>query len=386
MIYLILIGEICLGFLVSFFLTYFVTRKSIQYGVVAHPREDRFHSSTTALMGGIAIQTAFVVMILIFNKINFFIIFPLFVFSVVSVCYAFKKNIKLFFVFSILGMSIYLITYLLLVYFSIIPPNKIFWLLFGGQIIYFVGVYDDTMTEIAPLTKFALQFFAALVIAFGVDTITFLPFPLNYIITVLWVVAITNAFNLIDNMNGLSAGVACIASLFFALISLYNGDSTFLSQICFILLGVCLGFLPHNFPKARIFMGDCGSMFLGYVLASVAVAGSWKTSDFSVSIIIPLLVLAYPIFDVLLVMINRIIAGRPIYLGGKDHSSHRLVRLGLKAADAVFFLYFIVFFTGFAAFFLIMIDFKQSLKMLFFIASLLIIFGLRLSRIEVNYE
>jgi len=257
------------------------------------------------------------------------------------------------------------------------------WMLAGAQLLFFTGIYDD-ICNMKALPKLIIQILASLIFVAKVSAITFLPAPFSYLVSILWMVGIINAFNLIDNMNGLSGGVAAIASLFFALISLYNSQIT-LGLFCFLFMGVMVGYLPHNFPRAKIFMGDGGSLVIGYVLGTIALLGSWKTSSPGLSICIPLLVLSYPIFDVILVVINRILKHRPIYLGGKDHSSHRLVRLGLSPADAVFFLFFLAFLTGFTAFFLTMIDFKQALKMLFFLLAVMVIFGFRLSRLNV-YE
>ncbi|MBU4376674.1 MAG: undecaprenyl/decaprenyl-phosphate alpha-N-acetylglucosaminyl 1-phosphate transferase, partial [Candidatus Omnitrophica bacterium] len=145
---------------------------------------------------------------------------------------------------------------------------------------------------------------------------------LSMVFTCLWIVGMTNAFNLIDNINGLCAGIAAIASFFFGVLAFINGNFV-LAATSFALMGSALGFLRYNFPKANIFMGDAGSMFLGFMLASIAVAGSWKTSSLTTSLAIPILILGYPIFDVTFVTVMRMMEGRPVSMGGKDHSSHR---------------------------------------------------------------
>ena len=201
----------------------------------------------------------------------------------------------------------------------------------------------------------------------------------------------TNAFNLIDNMNGLSCGVAVISSFFFGLISFINGYQE-LGYIFFIFLGAGLGYLPHNFPEARIFMGDAGSLFIGFVIASLSIVGSWTTPEtwaterLKLSLTIPILVLIYPIFDTALVTVTRLIRGRPISLGGKDHSSHRLVKLGLRPTDAVLLIYSFCALAGFCGLFLTVIFYEQALLILSFTAIFILLFGLRLARIDIKDE
>ena len=186
-----------------------------------------------------------------------------------------------------------------------------------------VGIIDDKW-KLMPRIKLLCQFIAALIAVLMGVQVVFIKIPLaSMIFTCIWLVAMTNAFNLLDNINGLCTGISGISAFFFGVLALINGNMM-IAIISFALMGSCLGFLWHNFPKARIFMGDAGSMFLGYALASIAVAGSWKTSSVTTSVAIPVLILGYPIFDVTLVTLTRLIEGRPISKGGKDHSSHRL--------------------------------------------------------------
>ena len=137
-------------------------------------------------------------------------------------------------------------------------------------------------------------------------------------------------------------------------------------------------------------MGDSGSLFIGFVIASLSIVGSWSrpegwvTDNLRLSLVIPILVLIYPIFDTTLVTVTRILRGRPISLGGKDHSSHRLVRLGLGPADAVLLIYSFCSFAGFCALFLTMIGYDQALLMLAFLVLFILLVGLRLGRIDVG--
>jgi UDP-GlcNAc:undecaprenyl-phosphate GlcNAc-1-phosphate transferase len=195
-------------------------------------------------------------------------------------------------------------------------------ILVGGTVLMVVGIIDDKF-GLMPRVKLFGQFIAALITVLMGVQVVFVKAPIvSMIFTCIWLVVMTNAFNLLDNINGLCAGISAISALFFGILALMNGDMM-IAAVSFALMGSCLGFLWHNFPKARIFMGDAGSMFLGYVLASIAVAGSWKTSSVTTSLAIPILILGYPAFDITLVTINRLVEGRPISKGGKDHSSHR---------------------------------------------------------------
>jgi UDP-GlcNAc:undecaprenyl-phosphate/decaprenyl-phosphate GlcNAc-1-phosphate transferase len=194
--------------------------------------------------------------------------------------------------------------------------------LVGGTVLMLVGVIDDKFGLI-PRLKLLGQLIAALITVMMGVQVSFIKVPfISMIFTFLWLVGMTNAFNLIDNINGLSAGIAAVSAFFFGTLALINGHMM-IAIASFALMGSCLGFLRYNFPKADIFMGDTGSLFLGFMLASIAVAGNWKTSSVTTSLAIPILILGYPIFDVVLVTMTRLLEKRPILVGGKDHSSHR---------------------------------------------------------------
>lgn len=165
-------------------------------------------------------------------------------------------------------------------------------------------------------------------------------FPLNFLITAFWLVGITNAVNMLDNMDGLAAGVAAIAALFLAIHFIRNGQSAEAS-ILFVFAAALAGFLVYNRHPASIFMGDCGSMFVGFFLASCALLnGSLGGRSRSVVAVlaVPVLVLIVPIFDTTLVTLMRKLAGRAASQGGRDHASHRLVALGLSEKHAVWML------------------------------------------------
>jgi UDP-GlcNAc:undecaprenyl-phosphate GlcNAc-1-phosphate transferase len=158
-------------------------------------------------------------------------------------------------------------------------------------------------------------------------------------LTILWVVGITNAFNLLDNMDGLSAGTAVIAAAFLFAFSVSVNNIT-LAVLCLALGGGALGFLLYNFNPARIFMGDSGSMYLGFTLSGITLLGTREmASDIFFVLLVPAAMMGLPIFDTALVTIVRTLEGRPLSQGGRDHLSHRLVAVGLSERQAVLVLY-----------------------------------------------
>lgn len=202
-----------------------------------------------------------------------------------------------------------------------------------------LGFIDDRL-RLRPRIKFLGQSLAAIaVIASGV---VFRPTPwepLNLFITFLWITGITNAFNLIDNMDGLCAGVTVIIAGSRFWLAIQNGDHTSAGLLA-IIAGAFFGFLIFNYNPARIFMGDTGSMFAGFTLASLAIAAPVpNTRIFISTILAPALTFLYPIFDTALVSFLRRATGKPISQGGRDHSSHRLVSLGIGERKAVWLLW-----------------------------------------------
>jgi len=254
----------------------------------------------------------------------------------------------------------------------------------GAGLVMVLGLYDDRR-GIHPALKLLGQAIAAsLVIACGVK-VHFLPsLYLSIPFTLLWIVGITNAFNLLDNMDGLSAGVAFISACTFAIVAgryLDLGPEQMQTVIlASSLAGACLGFLPYNLYRASIFMGDAGSMVLGFVLASVSALGSWHSPTITTSVLIPVLILAYPIFDTFLVSILRIQRGVAFYKGGRDHSSHRLTYLGLSRLEAVLLIYLFCLTHAFAAVLVSAVTFRLALIALFMSACTLFIFGMVLRK------
>ncbi|HAW49389.1 TPA: undecaprenyl/decaprenyl-phosphate alpha-N-acetylglucosaminyl 1-phosphate transferase [bacterium] len=209
----------------------------------------------------------------------------------------------------------------------------------GSLIIILTGLTDD-IKGLSPFLKLSLQILACwLVVIFGIS-VSFTNNPaIDIPITFLWIVGITNAFNLLDNMDGLSVGIAGIASFFFFLLSFMEGQFL-IASLSITLSGACFGFLRYNFSPAQIFMGDTGSMFVGFILSIIGIKLRFAESGLF-SFAIPIIVLGLPIFDTTLVTISRLISGKKVSEGGRDHTSHRLVLLGLSHAKAVLSLYFI---------------------------------------------
>ncbi len=255
-------------------------------GLVVRPRSDRWHRTPTPLLGGAAIALAAVG-----------------VFGAVAP----------------LG-----------------GPARI--LLFCAALAFALGLLDD-FRHLAPTTKLVGQVLVASVLAFGgihVEVITFA--PLAFMVTVFWVVGVMNALNLLDNMDGLAAGVTAIAATALGLTALEQ--NSFAALVAAITAGAALGFLVHNSSPARVFMGDGGSLLLGFLLAAVALLHTARSAaNLGLAVLGPLAVLALPIFDTALVATSRRLAGIPVSQGGRDHASHRLAALGLSDRAAVLVLY-----------------------------------------------
>jgi UDP-GlcNAc:undecaprenyl-phosphate GlcNAc-1-phosphate transferase len=213
-------------------------------------------------------------------------------------------------------------------------------ILIGATLVSFLGVWDDRW-GLRPLLKLVGQMVAALILVFSGVQVQFLPYPfLNVAVTILWIVGITNALNLLDNMDGLSGGVGAVAAAFFLLLAAMNGQYL-VGGLAAALLGACLGFLIYNFNPATVFMGDTGSLFLGFILAALGIKLRFPGRLDIVTWMVPVVVLGLPVFDTTLVVISRLRRSVPVYQGGKDHVSHRLVAMGLTQREAVLILYLV---------------------------------------------
>jgi len=222
----------------------------------------------------------------------------------------------------------------------------------GGTLMVVLGFIDDRRgVGFSYKIKFVLQISAAAILVFAGIKTDFIPFNLlNIVVTIAWIVGITNAFNLLDNMDGLSAGIAMIAAAIFFVITAAQGQ-VFSAMIFAVFIGAILGFLIFNFNPAKVFMGDTGSLFLGYMLAALSITSSYvvPASVNLLPVISPLLILSLPIFDTLSVIIIRRKERRPLFIGDRRHFSHRLVELGMSQRGAVIFIYLVAISIGVAA-------------------------------------
>jgi UDP-GlcNAc:undecaprenyl-phosphate GlcNAc-1-phosphate transferase len=215
--------------------------------------------------------------------------------------------------------------------------------IYGGIALLFVAGLVDDVHALPPLAKLGLQFAAAaIVLATGTNVQLIHQPVVAGALALVWLVGMTNAFNLLDNMDGLAATLAAIAFAFFAIDAVTIHPNHVVLALATAGALACAGFLPFNLRpggKALVFMGDSGSQLLGFGLAALGLSSSWKVAGTTVAtLLLPVLVLAVPILDTTLVTILRLLEGRPVYQGGRDHSSHRLVRFGLSETNAVLLL------------------------------------------------
>jgi UDP-GlcNAc:undecaprenyl-phosphate GlcNAc-1-phosphate transferase len=217
--------------------------------------------------------------------------------------------------------------------------NQVAGIFLGATLMSFMGLWDDRW-HLGPWPKLGGQFLAAGILVLTDVRISMLPWVwLNIAATLLWVVFITNAMNLLDNMDGLSGGIAAIAAAFFLLFAAMS-KQYLVGALAAALVGACAGFLFYNFNPARIFMGDTGSLFLGFTLAAVGIKLRFPDNSAFVTWMVPVLVLAVPLFDTTLVIISRLRRGlNPLTTPGKDHLSHRLARLTGSPREAVLICY-----------------------------------------------
>lgn len=219
--------------------------------------------------------------------------------------------------------------------------NELVSILVGASLVSFLGLWDDRRS-LSPLLKLAGQLLAAsLLVLSGVYIGTFRWEVLNIVVTLGWVVVITNAMNLLDNMDGLSGGIGAVAAIFFLLLAAMN-EQYLVGALSAALVGACLGFLVYNFNPARIFMGDAGSLFLGFMLAAVGIKLRFPEGLEIVTWMVPVLILGLPLFDTALVIVSRLRRGlNPLTTPGRDHTSHRLVAMGYTRREAVLICYLI---------------------------------------------
>ncbi len=316
-------------------MTFFVRGFARRYGFVARPKSDRWHKRPTAMLGGAAI---------------------------------------------------FLTT--LSMYAAFVPKTtSSMVILAASSFLFLIGLLDD-IRNIKPYQKLVGQLFGAVFVIGMGFTLPLTGYQLLDIgITVFWLIGITNAINLLDNMDGLAAGIAGIAALSLAIGFAVNGQS---AEVVFVtvFVGALAGFLIFNFNPASIFMGDCGSMFVGFLLASsVLLTETGGRSRGILSILaVPVLILFVPIFDTTFVTILRKMWGRKASQGGRDHTSHRLVALGLSERSAVLMIYAFAAGAGVLSLFVSRLEQTQSLALIGLFTIVLSIIGVYLSKVKVYEE
>ena len=255
-------------------------------------------------------------------------------------------------------------------------------LVFGGTVIMIVGLLDD-MKGFSYKSKFLGQLLATLLLMVFDIRMKFIDsYALSFIFTLLWVVGVTNAFNIIDIMDGLSGGVAIMAALAFFFVALPT-EQIYVNFASCIIAGSCLGFLKYNWSPAKIFMGDAGSLFIGFIMAAMALGENY-TSVNNLALFTPVLILGVPIFDTLLVMAMRLRSGKSVFLGSKDHFALRLEAMGFTRKKIVLLAYLLSAFLGIMAFLITIAKLDMAVLIYLLVAFLAFIFATKLSAVKVR--
>ncbi len=281
-------------------ITPLMRRVALQTGTVDKPAARKIHANPVPLLGGAAIYLAFIAVLLFFGDREY--------------------------------------------------VNQVVGIFVGATLMSFMGIVDDRW-GLGSYVKLAGQLLAAGILVYSGVQVRVFGGWLDVVVTILFVVGITNAMNLLDNMDGLSGGIAMIAATYFTLLAAMS-DQYLVGALAAALAGACAGFLYYNWNPAHIFMGDAGSLFLGFLLSAVAIKLRFPANSVVVTWMIPLLVLAVPIFDTTLVFVSRLRRGKnPLTTPGKDHISHRLAFLLGSRREAVLVCYLIAGTAGLAAVF-----------------------------------
>lgn len=276
------------GFAASLGLTPLSRQIAMRLGVIDRPKKRNITKAPTPMMGGLAIFTAFALALALFVPLE--------------------------------------------------HMGDLWAVLSGAGFLALIGLIDDRY-ELGLRVKFIAIVIAALIVtAAGIRVKLFDVVVLDVALSVFWIAAITNATNFLDNMDGLAAGLSAIAGGFFMLVGVLE-DLAFVSVLAAAVFGSALGFLSYNFNPASSFMGDMGALMLGFVLAVLGIMLEFGTKPAGVTWVIPVLILALPAFDINLVIVTRISEGRSPGQAGKDHTSHRLMSLGLTQRQTLFVLY-----------------------------------------------
>lgn len=332
----VLLLSLIMSALISFAATPLVKKMAYKVGAIDVPKDNRrMHKQPIPRLGGLAIAISFLLTVLCFADIN--------------------KQMQA--------------------------------ILLGAVIIVVLGVLDDCLTLRAPI-KFVVQILAACIVVSQGCTIRYISNPffcgdLHYLdlgnwsipVTIIWIVAITNAVNFIDGLDGLAVGVSAISSATLLAISILVAESN-IAIVVAAVLGACLGFLPYNFNPAKIFMGDTGSTFLGFILACLSIQGMFKLYAI-ISFAVPFLILGIPIFDICFAIIRRLAKHQNPMKADRGHIHHRLIDMGLSQKQAVAITYMLTAILGLAA---VVLTSSGEARALLVIGSVIVVgaLGLRL--------
>ncbi len=331
-----LVGALLIAGLVSYFATPLVKTLAYKVGAIDVPKDDRrMHKTPIPRLGGLAIFIAFLFSVILFTDID----------------------------------------------------REMQGILLGSIMIVILGVLDDIMT-LKALPKFLVQIAAAGVVAYHGCTIQFFTNPnvfsdvaylnlgwLSVPVTIIWIVAITNAVNFIDGLDGLACGVSAISSASMLVIALLVAEMN-VSLVLAALLGACIGFIPYNKNPAKIFMGDTGATFLGFILATISIQGLFKLYAI-ISFAVPFLILGIPIFDICFAFLRRIAKGQNPMVADRGHVHHRLIDMGFNQKQAVAISYMLTAILGLAA---VLLTSSGELRALILIGAIIIVgaIGLRI--------
>src|ERR1700704_477327 len=334
------LAAVATSFLLALVLTPIVRALARRRGMVAQPKADRWHKQPTAMMGGVAIWL-----------------------SVLSAYVTFSQ----------LG---------------IIPHSVYGEVIIGASTFLFMVGFVDDVIHTKPYQKLIGQIMgSAFVIYYGLSLPWTRSHSVNMAITIFWLIGITNAINLLDNMDGLATGIAAIASCFLTMNFIVSGQPAEALMLA-VFAAALLGFLIYNSNPASIFMGDSGSLFIGFFLASAALVNlsGGRSRSFLPVLVVPILVLFVPIFDTTFVTVLRKLSGRAASQGGRDHTSHRLVALGMSERYAVWMLYGFAGLSGFLAVLVREMKLDVSLAAIAGVTILLTLLGVYLAGVKVYDE
>jgi UDP-GlcNAc:undecaprenyl-phosphate GlcNAc-1-phosphate transferase len=334
----------CTSLILSLIATPIVIRFAVRIGALDVPKDERrVHKTPMPLIGGLAMHFAFIITALVYMPMT----------------------------------------------------RQIIGILLGGTFIMICGLIDD-IKPLRPRVKLILQIIGAVILVYFGVRIKFVTNPFDSVngmsdmgwlsvpATIFWIVGVTNAFNLIDGLDGLAAGIASISCITLFVISLINGRMT-AALLTAALAGSTMGFLPYNFNPAKIFMGDTGAQFLGFVLAAISIQGAIKSAA-AIVITVPILALGLPIYDTLIAMIRRFINKRPVMEGDRGHLHHKLLDMGLSQKQAVLVMYFISSLLGLSAIFAMEVSTVASFIVLIFVIFLVITFAGQLGLLKKKGE